>query len=740
MEKTLNRDNRIKVDELSLDETIFSQANGVLGVRATFAEGYGNETDNPYALINGFYNLYPFHYEENSNHFPQMGQTIVKLPDATGIKLRANDININLNECRLIELKRSYHLDKGYVSRFAKYQSISGEIFDIYEERIVSQEVKGLLGIQLTISSTTYNGSLHLESQLRMPTIKSSKQHDPRVAQEKRHLEYMGIVDSNTIAKLKVKTNLSEKKLEVGIIHNAPFIYSSHEDYVVGHLDTNLTVGKPVVIEKFAYYDCELTNPQRMSFENALNSFQDFKALKDNQEEWAQKFTKDSYFEISDEQTNLALHYAMYQLYSSGGEHDEIQIAAKGISGDGYEGHFFWDTEIYMLPYFILNHPDKARKLLMFRYKHIEQAKIEAEHLGINRGIKIPWRTINGDETSPYYPAGSAQIHINSDIAYSIIAYYNMTHDLAFLIEAGFELLLESAVFILDYGQFYNGQFHLNTVTGPDEYTALVNDNYYTNAMAQYQFNNIIRFYDEFTNEMSEVLKKSGYDVSILKELKIAADKMSFKLVEGVIAQDDSFMQKRYLHLDAIPAEKHPMLLHFHPLYIYRHQVIKQADTVLAMVLLNHNKDESYQKTYQFYSERTTHDSSLSKCIYGIAAYGLNQIELANQYFKDTLYIDLNDEKNHSKHGLHMANIGGTYLLLIYGIFGIRFDKNLSIDPIRNLNFEEIKLNLKYRGSVLHLELNQKHLKLLSDFDCIVNVCGKERLLESTKLVLINLD
>lgn len=736
MNKTLIRDNRIAHNELLVDETIFSQANGILGVRGTFCEGYGREDDQPYALINGFYNTYDFHYEENSIHFPQVGQTIIKLPDACTIHVFANGQAVNMSNFDLVDLKREYQFEKGLVYRKAEYRNKDGLQFTLEEERIVSSSIKGLIAIHLKISSKNFEGIIQIQNGITLPNIRTQKHNDPRVAQEIVHLDMISLQQIQDRIEMSVQAKNTGLGLTISLKSSEPLNVVKTATSIRSSVNKTIQKNEVVDFYQYAFYDSNLTNPDHRNVDDMLKNVV-YQQLKKEQEDWAKQYWENSSFEISDPKIDIALKYAMYQLNSSGGENEQVQIAAKGISGAGYEGHYFWDTEIYMLPYFILNHPQKAKNILMYRYNHLDAAREEARHLGVNRGVKIPWRTINGLETSPYYPAGSAQVHINSDIAYSVMTYYYATHDINFMKTAGFELLLETAVFLLDYGNFEKGHFHLNTVTGPDEYTALVNDNYYTNSMAKSHFEAVLKLNLEYPSDLSELIKKLGYSHSVLEELNRAALQMTFLEKDHVMAQDEGFFNKKILEMAAIPNENHPMLLHYHPLYIYRHQILKQADVMLSMVLLNHKIDETYRKSYEYYNLRTTHDSSLSKCIYGISSFALGEIETAFKYFEESLFIDLEDERNHSQHGLHMANIGGAYLLLVYGLFGVRLGEPLNLAPIAQGKLKNVKVAFKYLGVRLNLELTSSTLNIVVDKPIRLKVYGEEMLIEHSRLILI---
>lgn len=737
--QNLERHQRMATSELAVDETIFSQSNGILGVRACFAEGTGQSSDDPYALINGFYNTIPYHYEENSIHFPQEGQTIVKLMDTTGITFKTNQCFLNLSDAKLIDLKRSYVLSQGLTQRQATYQIPNGQKIIIREERIVSQSKKYLVISHIEIESVDYVGPLEVTSTMKMPQVTDFVHNDPRVAQEKKHLNFISSTIEKDYASMIAKTEVTEMTIETAMVHDEAFVYSVADQTVSAVRTLQLKAREIKKFTKFQIYNSHLTNPNNETLQAIVDQLGDYDSNKTNQIEWAQSFWIKNQMFLSDPESLLALQYSVFQLNSSGGENEMIQIAAKGISGVGYEGHYFWDTEIYMLPYFIMTAPEKAKKLLMFRYRHIEKAREEARKLGISIGIKVPWRTINGIETSPYYPAGSAQIHINSDLAFVIMQYYYATLDDDFMIRYGFELMLETALFILEYGVFKDNVFHINTVTGPDEYTALVNDNYYTNSMAKRHFENVVSYAKDHLESLRPIFQKTGTPLSILDQFSLAANQMNCIQDEKlkVIAQDDAFLFKKNIDLNAIPNDNHPLLLHYHPLFIYRHQLLKQSDVVLAMVLLNANRDEYYHNSFTYYLNRTTHDSSLSKCMYGIAAYGLGRSDLGKEFLLDSLHIDLKDTKRHTQHGLHMANMGGGYLLLAYGLLGIRLERTLVIAPVYQDHFTEVSLTFLYQGCALSVEVKENHVEITTDKPILIQLFDKQVLVNTFTKALI---
>ena len=331
---------------------------------------------------------------------------------------------------------------------------------------------------------------------------------------------------------------------------------------IVGKKVFYIKEGNSINIDKYIIHTSSMYDKNYISKNDKVNeevSKLTFNDLLDFQKSYFIDFWNIAYIKVeSDEFIESILNYNLYQINSSGGESSLHNIAAKGLSGEGYEGHYFWDTEIYLVPFFALTNPVKAKNLLMYRYNTLDNARNEALNLGYSKGAKIPWRTINGDETSPYYPAGSAQFHINSDVSYAIIKYYETTNDLEFMIDYGFEMLLETARFLIEALDYKNGVYHLNGVTGPDEYTTVVDDNYYTNQMLKYHFKNTYDFYNEYKNNLDKVNEKIEVTPEEIEKLLDVSNKINlpFNKELNIYAQDSSFLEKKKLDLKSIPVEK----------------------------------------------------------------------------------------------------------------------------------------------------------------------------------------
>ncbi len=462
------------------------------------------------------------------------------------------------------------------------------------------------------------------------------------------------------------------------------------------------------------------------------------------QEKYLTAYWRNCYAEIEGKEAlNTALQFNLYQMIQSVGKDRHSNITPKGLSGEGYEGHYFWDTEMYIEPFFTITNPDISKNLISYRYATLNFARENAKIMGHRKGALFPWRTIVGLECSGYFPAGSAQYHINGDIAYSIIAYYLATKNVAFLMERGAELIFETARLWMDAGNFQGGKFHINDVTGPDEYTCIVNNNYYTNLIAQYHLQWAVKFYELLKTQpgFKGLATRLGLKEEEIETFREAAARMYLPYDEalGINPQDDSFLQKKKWDISDIPKTNFPLFMYYHPLHLYRHQICKQADTVMAHFILEDAQDEeTIRKSFLYYEQITTHDSSLSQCVFSIMAARLGMEDKAERYFSNSLYIDLQDLSGNTKDGIHAANIGGNYMAIVYGFGGFRLkESGISFAPILpkawgcyrfKINFEDsrIVVQVKETECAFHLESGSpKH----------ITVYGQEYLLENALTV-----
>ena len=411
-----------------------------------------------------------------------------------------------------------------------------------------------------------------------------------------------------------------------------------------------------------------------------------------------------------------AIRFNLFHILQAAARAENAGVPAKGLTGKAYEGHYFWDTEIYLLPFLIYTSPQIARNLLIFRYKMLAQARARARELG-HRGAMFPWRTINGEEASAYYAAGTAQYHINADIMYAVRKYVQATGDDRFLRDYGAEMLVETARLWLDLG-FYSdkkgGKFCINGVTGPDEYNTVVNNNAYTNLMARenlrYATNIIEALRKQEPDAYDALVRKTALEPTEVETWRDAAENMYVPYDDDlkIIPQDDGFLDKEVWDFRNTPLNHYPLLLFYHPLDIYRRQVIKQADVILALFLLGEAFPiEAKKRNFEFYDPLTTGNSSLSSCVEAIIAAQVGDIDKTLRYGIAALLMDLADVGGNVRDGCHIASMGGTWMMLVYGFGGMRDDDGtLSFWPRRAPEDNAIlRFTVTYRDKLLEVEI-----------------------------------
>jgi alpha,alpha-trehalose phosphorylase len=410
-----------------------------------------------------------------------------------------------------------------------------------------------------------------------------------------------------------------------------------------------------------------------------------------------------------------AVRFNLFQLLQATARAEGLGVPAKGVTGRGYEGHYFWDTEIYVTPFLAHTSPRWARQALAFRCELLDAAKARAREVG-HAGALYPWRTINGAEASPRYASGTAQYHINADIAYALRHYRNVTGDDTLMRGDGGRVLVETARLWMELGFFSerrDGRFCINSVTGPDEYTTVVDNNAYTNLMAAEHLESaaeLVEWLAETDREAhAELVADTGVTEIELASWRRAATRMFVPRHEelGIMLQDDGFLERKRWDFEGTPPERYPLLLHFHPLEIFRHQVIKQADVVLATYLVGHRFGPGEtRRTFDYYDPLTTGDSTLSACIQSVVASEVGYEELALRYFLDACSVDLADAHGNTADGIHIASCGGTWLALVAGFAGLRdFEGDPRFEPRLPAGWDRLRFRLRLRASTLEVEM-----------------------------------
>ena len=739
-------DSSLEPERLLLNESLFSLANGYLGVRGCFEEGYDASYQSIRGTyINGFYETVAVKYDEKLYAFPEKKEKIPNVIDAQSIKINLDGEEVSLFKGQHQSFKRTLYFDKGIAERQFEYTTKEGKKALISIERLVSLVHKELFLIHIKVE---YQGVVEIVSSLKGNVRNFTDDFDPRVSGEHAHLVHLkSQCIQDGLLQMAVATQVSKLEMACTAGHKVTAdAYSvDHEIVADAHLQTCIKATGSVEMTKYMVYT---DSRHEQGVESQGNIYLQ-RWMKQNFEEFVelQSAYLKVYWEKSDiiiegvDEIQQGVRFNLYQLLQSVGKDGITNVAAKGLSGEGYEGHYFWDTEIYVLPVIHLTQPEIAEKLLMYRYFTLDEARDRARALGHKKGVKYPWRTITGGECSTFFPAGTAQYHINGDIAYSFIQDYLYRKDVAFMYKFGAEVLFETARTWIEIGHFHKGQFMIHDVTGPDEYTCIVDNNYYTNLLAKYNLKWAVAIYDMLAEkepeQLQRILEKIHMDQSERDLMEKASKEMYLPYDEemGIHKQDDSFLQKKIWDFDNTPKEHYPLLLHYHPLTIYRYQVIKQADTVLAHFLLEDYADDGIiKRSFDYYEKITTHDSSLSSCIYGIMASKCGYWDKAYTYFEESVRLDLDNTHGNTKDGLHIANLAGTVMSVVYGFGGYRIKEHgIVVNPWCPLSWDGYAFKIQYRERLISVVVkNDIQISLLQGNPIEIDIYGETYALENT--------
>jgi alpha,alpha-trehalose phosphorylase len=747
-------------------ETMLALGNGYLGMRGCPEEG-GPCAENS-TLINGYYETRPIVYGEEAYGFAKTGQTICNVTDSKLIKLFVDDEPFWLPHATVLSYDRRLNMRSGTLDREILWETPAGKQALISSRRLVSFVNRHVAAISYCVTLLNAEASVVISSEMRTngPSARVNGD-DPRQArafsgrvlhQQTSYSKDRRIVLCHATEKSRlILTCATDNALETSCPHTYKAVHT--EDFGQVAFTIEARPGCPIKLTKYmVYHTSETASAEelcgRADWTMDRVTAQGFQELLAAQEEYMNAFWRRCDVRVKDvredrtKRTTVeiqqAIRFNLFHILQASARAEDTGVPAKGLTGHAYEGHYFWDTEIYVLPFLTYTSPRIAKNLLTFRYNTLPQARARARQLG-HRGAMFPWRTISGEEASAYYAAGTAQYHINADIMYALRKYVQVTGDEQFLRDCGAEMLVETARLWLDLGFYSNakgGKFCINSVTGPDEYNTVVNNNAYTNLMAREN----LRYATQAVKSLqatapaaySALVDKTALDPSELEAWSNAAENMYVPYDEKlkIIPQDDSFLEREAWDFRNTPRDRYPLLLFYHPLNIYRKQVIKQADVVLAMFLLGDVFPAEAKKcNFEFYDPLTTGDSSLSSCVEAIIAAQIGDMEKAIRYGMAALLMDLADVGGNVKDGCHIASMGGTWMTLVYGFGGMRDnDGILSFWPRRAPQDNAVlRFPLTYRGQKLEVEIGVAKVEYaLREGECLV-ICHEAEKIELTR-------
>lgn len=723
-------ENAFEKNAVRKNESVFSLGNGYLGLRGCYEEGFLDEKLGVRGTyLNAFYETEKIRYGEIAHAFAEESQTMLNVTDARRLLVTVDGETFHIDSGRYTEFTRTLDMQRGLLTRSLVWQTKGSGRIRLRFTTLVSFDQPHAAAIRLELTPLDGACRATVTSVIDGDVSNLTAANDPRVGSglQGRALSQpvFGTAEGGVVSAQHTKN--TKLLVACAMAHSAPEAGETQIGQWQASVSWTLeaAVGETLRLDKFIAYEWGGMEKEAELRGAALRSAQrakdiGFDKLAEAQIRDFSAFWQGAGIELEGDDALLqGLRFNLFHLLQSAGHDGRTNISAKGLTGEGYEGHYFWDTETYVLPMFLFVQPEKARGLLLYRYGILDAARQRAREMGHPRGALYAWRTIGGKECSAYYPAGTAQYHINADIAFAVKRYVEATEDMDFLCRYGAEMLIETARLFLDLG-FYNenrgGKFCINHVTGPDEYNAVVNNNCYTNLMAAENLRYAAQVLEWLRarrpEEERRLREKLSLEPQEESEWLRAAENMYIPYDEGkkIYLQDDGFLDRVPWPLESIPRENFPLLLHYHPLVIYRHRVCKQADMVLAMMLLRDRftLDEK-RRCFEYYDPITTHDSSLSLATFSVLASEIGEQEKAYAYFHGTARLDLDDTHNNTKDGLHMANMAGTWMDLTSGFAGMYAGSNgLFFNPTLPQAIRRYAFTVSWRGRRIHVDVGQE--------------------------------
>ncbi|WES64707.1 glycosyl hydrolase family 65 protein [Microbacter sp. GSS18] len=741
---------QFSIDDTGVTETLFATGNGYLGLRGNHPEGrYAHEHG---TFVNGFHETFPIRHAERAYGFAEIGQTIINAPDAKTMRVYVDDEPLSFDIADLPEYRRELDFRDGLLRRSLRWRTPSGKEVQLEYDRMVSFEEKHLAIMRLTVTVLNADAPVTVSCQLLnrqdgedvyggTPTAPKKAGFDPRKAEK---ISGERVLQPQEYWQDKLRSAMAFRAAESGMTiavvsdhiidteneYNARTLIE--QDIAKNVFRVNAVQGVPTTITKLVSYHTsrgvparELVDRCRRTIDRAMA--QGVASHYERQRQWLDAFWERSDVEIGGRpDLQQAIRWCLFQLAQAAARADGFGVPAKGVTGSGYSGHYFWDTEIYVLPFLAYTTPQWARNALRMRYLMLPAARRRAFQLN-EAGALFPWRTINGEEASAYYAAGTAQYHINADVSFAVAKYVRATGDQDFMFREGIDIVAETARLWTSLGFWRTADgvetsFHIHGVTGPDEYTTVVNDNLFTNVMARFN----LRVAARVVREMEEV-DADAYREMVLRlnlgpdeadRWERAAEAMHIPFSEnlGIHPQDAVFLEREIWDLENTPREQRPLLLHFHPLVIYRYQVLKQADVVLALFLQgNHFSDEDKLADFEYYDPLTTGDSTLSAVVQAILAAEVGYQDLAQKYFEEALFVDLADLHHNAADGVHVASAGGVWTALVCGFGGMRDHfGDLTFDPRLPESWPSLRYVLHWQGTRLDITVERTKMTFVA--------------------------
>ncbi|MEV5349469.1 glycoside hydrolase family 65 protein [Streptomyces achromogenes] len=714
------RETTLDLGVLAQSESVFALSNGHVGWRGNLDEGEPHGL--PGSYLNGVHEVHPLPYAEAGYGYPESGQTVINVTNGKIIRLLVDDEPFDLRYGRLVAHERVLDLRRGVLERTCEWTSPAGSTVRVRSTRLVSLTQRAVAAVAYEVEAVGDSSRVVIQSELVANESLPEPDGDPRAARAlKSPLEQEDDFASGNRLRLVHRTRRSGLRVAVAADHvvTGPERTTTRSESGIDVARLTVTSvlepGQKLRVEKLVAHGWSGARSlpamaDQVDAALAAAAHDGWQGLLDGQRACLDDFWARADVEVEgDEEIQQAVRFALFHVLQAGARAEQRAIPAKGLTGSGYDGHAFWDTEMFVLPVLTHTAPQSVAEALRWRYNTLDEARERAAQLGL-AGAAFPWRTIAGPEGSAYWPAGTAAFHVNAGIADAAARYVEATGDTDFERETGLELLVETARLWRSLGHHdSHGVFHLDGVTGPDEYSAVADDNTYTNLMARRN----LRAAADAAERHPDRARHLGVDEEESAAWRDAADAMHIPYNDelGVHEQHAGFTRYQRWDFDATRPDQYPLLLHFPYFDLYRKQVVKQADLVLAMYTCGDYFEQEYDeeqiaRNFAYYEPLTVRDSSLSACCQAVVAAQTGHLDLAFAYTAEAALMDLADLEHNTRDGLHIASLAGTWMALVAGFGGMRRDGDrLRFAPRLPERLRRLAFHVGFRGRRLRVDI-----------------------------------
>ncbi|HET9093593.1 MAG TPA: glycosyl hydrolase family 65 protein [Solirubrobacteraceae bacterium] len=712
------RETTLDLSRLAQTESIFALSNGHIGLRGNLDEGEPHGL--PGSYLGGVWEARPLPYAEPGYGDPEQGQAVVNVTNGKIIRLLVGDSPFDVRYGVLRHHERTLDLRDGVLRRGAEWTSPSHQTVRVRSTRIVSLSQRSIAAISYEVEAVQEPLRVVLQSELIANEPLPTAGGDPRAGSAPAEpLRSERFESTDTRAVLIHRIPVSGLCVAVGMRHEitgpagVESTVEASADVARLVVSGRLEVGETLRLVKLLAYGWSAVRSTAALLDQVSAALSEAHAtgwdgLCAEQRRYLDDFWAHADVEVDGApDLQQATRFSMYQVLQAGARAEQRAIPAKGLTGPGYDGHTFWDTEAFVLPMLTYTVPQAAADALRWRHSTLARARERAAQLRL-RGAAFPWRTIHGEECSGYWPAGTGAFHINADIAAAVVRYQRAVEDPAFEAEVGTELLIETARLWHSLGhRDARGRFRIDGVTGPDEYSAVADNNVYTNLMAQRN----LRAAAQAAARHPDLAQALGVDPDEVTAWRDAAEAVLIPYDDrlGVHPQAEGFTEHELWDFAGTAAEQYPLLLHFPYFDLYRKQVVKQADLVLALYACGDSfSDEQKRANFDYYEPLTVRDSSLSAATQAIVAAEVGYLGLAFAYFREAALMDLDDLEHNVRDGVHIASLAGAWSAVVAGFGGMRdTGETLAFAPRLPDELTRLAFRLRYRGAVVAVEIER---------------------------------